>query len=143
MPLNLESPDLRADPAACWVVKDEIVAVEFAVAPGTLASAVGINRYAARDALLTGSTGDRWSVSRERFDAKYLAQAPTVPGQAGRYRNRPARVLAKHMSVDFSIRRSQGGDLLYGAAGDWLMQYAERDHGIVAAARFDSVYRRV
>jgi hypothetical protein len=143
MPLNLKSPDLSADPAACWVVKDEIVSVEFAVAPGSLASAVGTNRYTVGDALLTGSTGDRWSVSRDRFDAKYRAEAPTLPGQAGRYRNRPARILAKHMSVDFSIQRSAGGDLLYGAAGDWLMQYAEGDHGIVAAARFDSVYLRV
>jgi hypothetical protein len=28
-----------------------------------------------------------------------------------------------------------------GAAGDWLMQYAPGDFGIVAGARFSSVYR--
>jgi hypothetical protein len=142
MPLKLVSPDLYTDPAVCRVVKDELVSVEFAAAAGELDSAVGRNRYAAGDALLTGSTGDRWSVSRARFDAKYLPQAPTLQGQAGRYRNRPAPVLAKCMSVDFTIERSAGGDELRGSAGDWLVQYAPGDHGVVAAARFDRVYRR-
>jgi hypothetical protein len=141
MPLKLVSPDLCADRAVCSVVKDEVVSVEFAAVAGALDSAVGRNRYAAGDALLTGSTGDRWSVSRDRFDAKYLPQAPTLQGQAGRYRNRPAPVLAKRMSVDFTIERSTGGDLLHGNAGDWLVQYAPGDHGVVAAARFDRVYR--
>ena len=141
MVLNLENPDLAADRSACWVVKDEVVSVEFADAPGELDSAVGRNRYAAGDALLTGSTGDRWCVSRDRFDAKYQPEAPLSPGEPGRYRNRPVLVLAKRMSVAFTVERSAGGDLLRGKAGDWLVQYAPGDHGIVAAARFDRVYR--
>lgn len=141
MPLELENPNLTMDSAACWVVKDEVVSVEFAAAPGVIESAVGLNRYAARDALLTGSTGDRWCVSRDRFDAKYQPEFPTSPGQAGSYRNRPVAVLAKRMTVEFSVARSTGGDVLRGNAGDWLVQYAPGDHGIVAAARFDGVYR--
>jgi uncharacterized protein (DUF2237 family) len=141
MRLRLENSDLAADNAACWVVKDEVVWVEFAVAAGVLESAVGLNRYAAGDALLTGSTGDRWCVSRDRFDAKYQPEPPTCRGRNGRYRNRPLSVLAKRMTVAFTVERSAGGDLLRGNAGDWLMQYAPGDHGIVDAARFDSVYR--
>ena len=141
MMLQLESPDLAADSGACWVVKDEVVSVEFAEAPGVLDSAVGRNRYAAGDALLTGSTGDRWCVSRDRFDAKYQPEAPLSAGEPGRYRNRPVLVLAKRMNVAFTVERSAGGDLLEGKAGDWLVQYAPGDHGIVAAARFDRVYR--
>jgi hypothetical protein len=141
MPLHLKNPDLTSDSDACWVVKDEVVWVEFAVAPGVLETPVGLNRYAVGDALLTGSTGDRWCVSRERFDAKYQPEAPVRPGEEGRYRNRPAKVLAKRMAVAFSVERSAGGDLLMGNAGDWLLQYAPGDHGIVAAIRFDSVYR--
>jgi hypothetical protein len=80
MLLQLENPDLGADSGACWVMKDEVVSVEFAASPGMLESAVGLNR-------------------------------------------------------------SVGGDLLRGNAGDWLVQYAPGDHGIVAAARFDRVYR--
>ncbi len=141
MALKLEHPKLTTDDGACWVVKDEVVSVEFAAAPGVLESAVGLNRYAAGDALLTGSTGDRWCVSRDRFDAKYQPEAPTFRGQDGRYRNQPLSVLAKRMSAAFTVERSAGGDLLRGNAGDWLVQYAPGDHGIVAAARFDSVYR--
>jgi uncharacterized protein (DUF2237 family) len=141
MVLKLESADLTADGAACWVVKDEVVAVEFAVAPGALQSAVGLNRYAMGDALLTGSTGDRWCVSRDRFDAKYRPEPPLLPGRAGNYRNRPVAILARRMTHSFTVERTAGGDLLRGAAGDWLVQYAPGDHGVVAAARFDSVYR--
>jgi hypothetical protein len=141
MALNLENPDLAADGAACWVVKDEVVGVEFALAAGVLESAVGLNRYAVGDALLTGSTGDRWCVSRDRFDVKYRPEPPTLPGQGGSYRNRPVAVRAKRMSAAFGIARSAGGDLLLGEAGDWLLQYAPGDHGIVAQARFDKVYR--
>jgi uncharacterized protein (DUF2237 family) len=141
MALKLENPRLTADDGACWVVKDAVVWVEFAAEPGMLQSAVGLNRYAAGDALLTGSTGDRWCVSRDRFDAKYQPDAATSPGEPGRYRNRPLPVLAKRMTVAFTVERSAGGDLLRGYAGDWLVQYAPGDFGIVAAARFDSVYR--
>jgi uncharacterized protein (DUF2237 family) len=141
MVLELDNPDLATDSGACWAVKDEVVAVAFAAAPGVLESAVGLNRYAAGDALLTGSTGDRWCVSRGRFDAKYQPESPTLPGEPGRYRNRPVSILAKRMTVAFTVERSVGGDLLRGNAGDWLVQYAPGDHGIVAAARFDGVYR--
>jgi hypothetical protein len=141
MALKLENPDLDVDSAAVWAVKDEVVSVEFAVAAGVLESAVGLNRYAAGDALLTGSTGDRWCVSRDRFDAKYHPEPPTARGRDGRYRNCPLPVLVKRMTVSFTVERSAGGDLLRGNAGDWLVQYAPGDHGIVDAARFDSVYR--
>jgi PGDYG protein len=141
MPPKLENPDLAADQDAQWVVKDEVVSVEFAAAAGALQSAVGWNHYDAGDALLTGSTGDRWCVTRDRFDLKYLPEPSVLPGRPGRYRNRPVAVLAKRMSVEFSVERSAGGDVLQGHAGDWLLQYAVGDHGIVAAARFDRVYR--
>jgi hypothetical protein len=137
----LENPDLAADPGAVTVVKDEVVAVEFAAVAGILASAVGLNHYVAGDALLTGSTGDRWCVSRGRFDARYAPEPPTLPGQPGIYRNRPVPVLAKRMPVAFSVARSAGGDVLQGESGDWLVQYAPGDHGVVVSARFDRVYR--
>ena len=135
--------DLRADTAAHWVDKDEVVAVEFAAADGVLQSAVGANRYVNGDALLTGSTGDRWCVSRDRFDAKYRPEPGVQAGRAGRYRNVPQRVRGKQMAVAFSIARSAGGDMLRGAAGDWLLEYAPGDYGIVSRARFEAVYRVV
>lgn len=139
--VHFESVDLAADAGAAWAVKDELVTVEFAIAAGSLQSAVGANRYAAGDALVTGSTGDRWCVSRTRFDAKYEPQRPTQSGKNGQYRNRPVPILAKRMERAFSVARTAGGDVLRGVAGDWLVQYGLGDYGIVAGARFDAVYR--
>jgi hypothetical protein len=141
VPQRLEDLDLTGDIHAVWAVKDELVTVEFALGAGTLESAVGTNGYAAGDALITGTTGDRWCVSRDRFEAKYTAEAPTQSGQPGSYRNRPLPVRARRMDIAFSVRRSAGGDVLRGEIGDWLVQYAPGDHGIVAAARFERVYR--
>ncbi|BAO86581.1 putative uncharacterized protein [Caballeronia cordobensis] len=140
--LHLSQLDLAADPAACRVVKDEAVTVEFAVSAGELMSLEGPNRYASGDAIVTGSGGERWVVSRERFDAKYVPEGGIAHGDTGTYRNRPSVVLAKQMQEPFSIARSAAGDILTGDAGDWVMQYAPGDYGVVKAARFASVYRK-
>jgi len=139
--IELCNIDLTRDAAARSYVKDEVVDVAFAVAAGELASREGPNRFVAGDALITGSTGDRWSVSRARFEAKYQPVPPVQQGQDGPYRARPVPVLAKQMDEGFSIARRAGGDLLAGRARDWLLQYAPGDFGIVEDARFRRVYR--
>jgi hypothetical protein len=50
-------------------------------------------------------------------------------------------VLAKRIDEPFTVARSVGGDCLYGEAGDWLIQYAPGDYGIVEKTRFQQVYR--
>jgi len=139
--LELRAVDLRTDSAAQAYIKQEIVTVEFAAQPGRLTSQVGFNSYQAGDALLTGTDGDRWCVTRDRFDAGYDPLAPLLPGAPGKYRNRPRPVLARQMAEPFRCERRAGGDWLQGRAGDWLLQYAPGDHGIAAQARFALVYR--
>jgi hypothetical protein len=143
MPLALGCPRLSEDPHAMRVVKDEEVAVEFAADPGLIMSAVGPNHYARGDALITGSTGDRWAVTRDRFDAKYQPSGGQSAGTAGLYRNYPVIIWAKKIDVPFTIERCRGGDCLTGAAGDWAVEYALNDCGLVAADRFAAVYRPV
>ena len=99
----IEHLDLATDPAAQRVVKDETVIVAFATSMGELMSLEGPNRYAPGDALITGTTGERWVVSRERFDAKYVPIISATHGMAGAYRNRPVTVLAKQMPLAFSM----------------------------------------
>lgn len=140
--IELAAIDLTTDPAARHYVKSEEVDVAFAQCAGELISREGPNRYQPGDALITGSTGDRWSVSRVRFDEKYQPVPPLGHGDDGRYRARPIPVLAKQMPEDFTIARRAGGDLLHGLAQDWLLQYAPGDYGIVENARFERVYRR-
>jgi len=140
--LALGRLDLRDDPQAATYVKDESVQVAFADAPGELISREGPNRYAPGDALITSGAGERWSVSRERFEAKYQAVAPTTSGTDGTYRARPVPVLARQIDQAFTLARSAGGDLLTGAAGDWVLQYAPGDYGVIVRDRFERVYRR-
>ncbi len=139
----LQNVDLRTDPLAATYIKRETVQVQFAVDSGELTSREGPNRYAAGDAIITGATGDRWSVSRARFEARYQALAPTSMGQNGAYINQPIPVLARQMPTPFRMARSAGGDLLRGSPGDWLLQYAPGDYGVVEQGRFAQVYRKV
>jgi hypothetical protein len=139
--LALGDLDLRADPLAATYVKDETVQVAFATAPGELISREGPNRYAVGDALITSGQGERWSVSRERFEAKYLPVAPVQAGVDGAYRARPLPVLAKQIHEPFTLARSAGGDVLSGAAGDWVLQYAPGDFGVIVQDRFTRVYK--
>jgi PGDYG protein len=136
-----ENIDLVRDPLAHRYVKNEIVDVVFAREVGSIASREGANHYAIGDALITGSNGDKWSVTRDRFDAKYDAVTPLKHGEDGHYRNKPLPVCAKQIHEAFAIRRVAGGDLLHGKANDWLMQYAPGDYGIVDNEKFMRVYR--
>lgn len=141
--IPLTSVDLTRDAEARLYQKNEIVDVAFAATDGELSSLEGPNAYRAGDALLRAATGERWVVSRERFTMKYLPVPPAVAGEAGRYRNVPMPVWAKCLTHPFSLARSTGGDVLSGAAGDWLLQYAPGDYGVVQQARFARVYERV
>lgn len=140
---HLTNIDLRMDPVARPYVKDEVVAVTFASEDGEVGSREGANRFEVGDALITGSTGDRWSVSRCRFDEKYEAILPKAHGEPGSYRNKRIPALAKQMPLAFSVARSEGGDVIQGKSGDWLMQYGPGDYGIVDELKFAKVYRPV
>ena len=63
-------------------------------------------------------------------------------GRAGRYRNLRVVIYAKQIREPFRVARTPGGDVLNGEAGDWAVQYAPDDCGLVARARFEQVYRR-
>ena len=140
-PHRIAAPDLRSDPEAAVYVKVETVRVTFALSDGVIASREGPNRYQTGDALVTGSTGDRWSVSRARFDSRYQPVPPLSGGQDGAYCSLPVPVHARQIAADFVVLRSAGGDLLHGKAGDWLLQYAPGDWGVVESAKFMRVYR--
>lgn len=134
--------NLTSDPEAGRFIKTEVVQVAFALAPGELVSLEGPNRYQPGDAIITGSTGDRWSVDRHRFDAKYQAVSPTINGQDGAYTAKPVPVLAKQIHEPFTAARSLGRDVLRGEAGDWLMQYGPDDYGVCSNSRFEQVYKK-
>lgn len=137
---HLAHTDLSHDPAAARYVKDEAVAVVFAASAGALMSGEGLNHYALGDAIITGSNGARWSVTRDRFLQKYDPVAPTAWLDDGAYRARPVPVWAKQMPRAFALARRAGGDVLHGEAGDWVIEYGPGDFGACKAERFAAVY---
>jgi hypothetical protein len=133
--------DLEADPSARRARKRPLaVSVQFAAAPGTLATREGDVRYEAGDALVEAQAGDRWPVPRARFEASYEPVAPTRAGMRGVYRKRAADVRVKQMSAPFAIELSGARGTLRGKAGDWLVQYAPDDLAVVAQAIFATTY---
>lgn len=140
---HLEQIDLTQDAAAGSYLKTEVVQVVFAQAPGELVSLEGPNKYQVGDAIITGCTGDRWSVDRHRFGAKYQPVAPTTDGQDGSYIAKAVPVLAKQIHEAFTAARSAGRDVLRGEAGDWLMQYGPGDFGVCGRSRFERVYQKI
>lgn len=135
--------DLQHDAEAKAYVKTETVEVKFATDTGVLTRRVGPNHFVAGDAIVNATDGEIWVVSRQRFDEKYLPVLPTVVGQAGHYEAKKVTVLAKQMSVAFTIRRQAGGDMLAGEPGDWLIEYAPGDFGVVLNQRFQRIYKHV
>ena len=106
--LHLEQIDLSQDSAAGRFIKTEVVQVMFAKTPGELVSLEGPNKYQTGDALITGCTGDRWSVDRHRFDAKYQPVSPTLDGQDGAYTAKPVPVLAKQINEPYAVTQGIG-----------------------------------
>ncbi|KAM9985701.1 hypothetical protein ACTFIZ_012374 [Dictyostelium cf. discoideum] len=114
----LDKINLSEDSQANDYIKSEQVSVKFAKQAGQVLSSVGINDYQVGDAIIATQSGESWNVS---------------------YQNHPHKIRAKQMPFAFSIARSTGGDILQGAAFDWLVEYAPGDYGIVQ--RFHAVYR--
>jgi hypothetical protein len=137
------STELSKDPRSKVFVKYEEVQVQFARESGRLESLEGGNVYAAGDAILSGATGEKWVVVRERFDAKYEPIPPTVKGADGMYKNKPVPVTALQVGENFTVKRDLSGDMLHGSKDDWIVQYGPGDLGIVKDERFKRVYREV
>jgi hypothetical protein len=95
------------------------------------------------DAILTGTSGEHWRVSRSHFAAKYTPVAPTLEGSAGRYRAKPYQVLALRMDERFRVILSDGVSELTGRAGDWLVDYGDGSLGIVSPLIFGNTYEIV
>lgn len=133
--------DLRADPEARQVRRlPSDVDVCFAAAAGSMATPEGPVCYAAGAALLRDARGRCWPVERPIFDAHYSPVPPTRMGDAGRYRHEPQTLWGRQIGCPFRVYLHSARGVLEGAAGDWLMQYAPGELGVVSAAAFRETY---
>ena len=133
--------DISTQPGARRVIKKPVpVSVRFARKAGVLQTLEGPVSYKARDALLTGSVGEEWPVPRASFMETYAQLPPTKAGRPGLYAKRPLPVWAIQIQDDFCVQLAEGGGILRGAPGDWLVQYGLGDYGIVRADIFEDIY---
>lgn len=116
------------------------VQVDFASTPCTIQTREGLVHARPADAIVTGTAGERWRVSRAHFSEKYRAIPPTLDGEAGRYVSLPVPIQAVSMSQAFEVVLADGISRLHGQAGDWLVDYGDGSLGIVSRDIFANTY---
>jgi hypothetical protein len=117
--------------------------VKFTPIACTVQTAEGLVHAAPGDAIITGTAGEHWRVSRARFADKYRPVPPTIAGEAGRYISLPNQIMAVPMTQAFEVLLADGVSLLTGRAGEWLVDYGDGSLGIVAEDIFANNYRIV
>lgn len=114
--------------------------VEFTPVACLVQTAEGAVHAQAGDAIVTGTAGERWSVSPEHFRKAYKAVPPTISGESGRYVSLPIQVLAVPMTAPFDVLLSDGQSRLHGKRGDWLVDYGDGGLGVVSESVFATTY---
>jgi hypothetical protein len=114
--------------------------VRFTPVECTVQTPEGVVHARPGDAIITGTAGEHWRVSRARFADKYRPVPPTVAGEAGRYVSLPNRILAVPMSESFEVLLADGVSRLQGRPGEWLVDYGDGSLGIVSEDIFASTY---
>lgn len=95
------------------------------------------------DAIITGTAGEQWRVSRSHFDGKYRPGPATASGADGGYLSRPYEIHAVRMEEPFEVLLTDGVSRLHGREGDWLVDYGDGSLGVVAPEIFDGTYALV
>ena len=135
---------ISADPRRVLARKlEREIEVRFTSIACTLQTPEGIVHARPGDAILTGTAGEHWRVSRERFPEKYRPVPPTRAGETGRYMSLPIRIQALPMTDSFEVLLADGISRLHGRAGDWLVDYGDGSLGIVSPAIFSTTYEIV
>ena len=117
--------------------------VRFAPLACTVQTPEGLVHGRPGDAVITGTGGEHWRVSRAHFADKYRPVPPTVMGEPGIYASLPYRILALRMSESFNVWLADGISCLAGRAGDWLVDYGDGSLGVVADSIFATTYEIV
>jgi hypothetical protein len=142
-PLSLTELRPGIDGAALYRKRILTVDVAFPDQGGVVQTREGAVRYQAGDAIVTGTSGEQWSIARETFLKKYDPVSPTGSGLPGKYRTRANEVVAVQMTSPFDIPLSGERGVLHGDAGAWLVQYGPGDQAVVARDIFPKTYEPV
>jgi hypothetical protein len=132
---------ISADPRRILARKlEREIEVRFTPVACTVQTPEGLVQAAPGDAIITGTAGEHWRVSRARFPDRYRPVPPTAAGEAGRYVSLPNRIMAVPMTHAFEVLLADGVSRLSGRAGEWLVDYGDGSLGIVSEAIFANTY---
>lgn len=132
---------ISADPRRIFARKlEREIDVRFTPIECTVQTSEGLVHAVPGDAIITGTAGEHWRVSRARFPDKYRPVPPTVAGEAGRYVSLPNRIMAVPMTKPFEVVLADGVSRLTGRAGEWLVDYGDGSLGIVSPDIFANTY---
>jgi hypothetical protein len=132
---------IGADPRRVQARKlEREIDVRFTPIDCTVQTPEGVVHARPGDAIITGTAGEHWRVSRARFPDKYRPVPPTAAGEAGRYVSLPNRIIAVPMTEAFDVLLADGVSRLHGQPGEWLVDYGDGSLGIVSEAIFATTY---
>jgi hypothetical protein len=135
------SNSIGSDPRSMHARKlEREIDVRFTPVDCSVQTAEGMVHALPGDAIITGTAGEHWRVSRARFDEKYRPVPPTSAGEPGRYISLPNRIVALPMTEEFEVLLADGMSKLRGHPGDWLVDYGDGSLGIVSKAIFPTTY---
>jgi hypothetical protein len=120
-----------------------VTAVEFADNPGVLNTLEGAVPYQTGDALMTGVSGERWPISRARFDSTYNAVPPTLHGESGAYIKKSIPVTAVQISEIMLVALSGTSASISGKMGDWLISAPDGSQWVVDDVIFKKTYQQI
>jgi hypothetical protein len=136
------SSSIGADPRRVHARKlEREIDVRFTPVACTVQTREGLVHARPGDAIITGTAGEHWRVSRARFTERYRPVPPTQTGESGRYTSLPNRIVAVPMTEAFEVLLADGVSRLTGDAGEWLVDYGDGSLGIVSPAIFATTYQ--
>jgi hypothetical protein len=135
------SHSISADPRRIFARKlEREIDVRFTPVACTVRTSEGLVHAAPGDAIITGTAGEHWRVSRARFADRYRPVPPTVAGEAGHYVSLRNHIIAVPMTEAFEVLLADGVSRLSGRAGEWLVDYGDGSLGIVSQPIFATTY---
>jgi hypothetical protein len=138
------APSISSDPRSVHARKlERQIHVRFTSVECTVQTSEGVVHAMPGDAIITGTAGEHWRVSRAHFNDKYRPVPPTIAGEAGHYVSLPNRIVALPMTEAFEVALADGLSRLHGSPGEWLVDYGDGSLGIVSQAIFATTYEIV
>ncbi len=134
-------PQITADARRVVARKlERAVQVRFTDAACEIHTREGVVRAKPGDAIITGTGGEQWRVSRARFAEKYRPRPSLEAGLPGTYLSLKYWIHAVPMRRAFEVLLADGESRLSGRAGDWLVDYGDGSLGVVSPAIFATTY---